>query len=270
MRILIACTLLILPGFCVAADIANSVLSLSHYDCQRLDFSALQRAGVEGVIHEATYPAFDSDPKYPLRQSEATRAGMLWGAYHYGNASDPVKQADHFLEVVRGNWERSGRPATGVLLVLDAERNTHYPGGTMQVSQAVEFIKRVHQRTGVYPGFYSGEYWLNRVFGNSVDARAKDTLRNSWLWIANYHYRPVSTAVWNNWALWQYTGDGVCGLPRANYPTSVAGLAKIERTIFSGSRTELRSFWREHSWRPGGASSGATLATLDERPAVRE
>ncbi len=251
MRSLLLCSMLLAARLCLAADGANSILSLSHYDEQPLDFPVLHRQGVEAIIHEATYPAFDSDPKYSARQAAAARAGILWGAYHYGNASDPKRQADHFLDVVRTNWERSGERPEGVLLVLDAEKNSHYPGGSMQAREAAEFIERVRDRTGVVPGFYSGENWLKKTFASTeVDAGTKRALGKSWLWIANYHYQPSVAAPWSRWMLWQYTGDGVCGLPSSNYPTAIGGLRKMERTIFGGNREALHAFWKEHSWRP--------------------
>ena len=61
----------------------------------------------------------------------ALQAGLLWGAYHYANGSDPVRQADHFLSVVSSSWAQANpavRPSAGVLLVLDFEKNGHYPG----------------------------------------------------------------------------------------------------------------------------------------------
>jgi len=224
---------------------ANSVVSLSHYD-ERIDLSNLHRSGLQAVIHEATYPASDYDPKYGFRQSEAARAGLLWGAYHFGNNTDGRRQADHYLDFI------AARPhPSGVLLVLDAEQNTHYPGGSMSVEQAVRFIERVHDRTGIYPGLYSNENWIRTVFNNSrIDASARHTLCKSWLWIANYHKQPASTAPWSRWSLWQYTGDGVCGLPRSSYPTSLGGARRIERTIFSGDNASLRRFWSEHAWQP--------------------
>src|SRR2546430_6438712 len=79
---------------------ANSVLNLSHYDLMRPDFVRMKSEGIVGVIHEATYPRFERDPFYPVRQQAAGRAGLFWGAYHYANGTDPVRQADHFLSVV--------------------------------------------------------------------------------------------------------------------------------------------------------------------------
>src|SRR3954468_5406268 len=69
---------------------ATNVLNLSHYDMMRPDFAKMKRQGIVGVIHEATYPPFVRDPKYLDRQMGALQAGLLWGAYHYGNGSEQV------------------------------------------------------------------------------------------------------------------------------------------------------------------------------------
>jgi lysozyme len=253
--------LILLAISSLGAHAANNVVSLSHYDEHPFDFSGLHRSGLEGVIHEATYPAFDYDSKYAYRQAEAMRAGVLWGAYHFANGSDGRKQADHFVNFVSSQWVSGHNPSDpqGVLLVLDAEQNSHYPGGNMRVEEAVRFIERVHERTGIYPGLYSNEYWIKRIFNDpTISSSSRETLRKSWLWIANYHNQPAATAPWPRWTLWQYTGDGVCGLPRSMYPTNLGGLRKIERTIFSGDRTALHQFWNEHSWLPEKEKSVAT------------
>jgi lysozyme len=233
----------------------NAVLNMSHYDMMRPDFVRIKAEGVMGVIHEATYPAFQRDAQYAVRQQAATRAGLLWGAYHYGNGSDPIRQADHFLSVVssaRAQADQLSRPP-GVLLVLDFEKNGHYPGGTMRVDQAVAFVERIRERTGSYPGLYSGEYRLRQVLNSpKVSPASKRVLLNCWLWIANYHYQPRSTAPWAYWHLWQYCGDGKCDLPRSGFPKSVANIVKAERNIFRGSRGELEDFWRERAWQLGG------------------
>jgi hypothetical protein len=52
--------------------------------------------------------------------------------------------------------------------------------------------------------------------------------------------------------MWQYCGDGKCGLPRSAYPTSVANIRKAERNIFRGDRTALQEFWQRRAWDPAG------------------
>src|SRR4051812_15503262 len=143
---------------CVAfAD--NSVVNLSHYDLMRPDFNAMKSQGILGVIHEATYPRYERDARYAERQAAAMNAGLLWGAYHFADATNPVRQADHFLNVVENSMPhtRPDQRPPGVLLVLDFEKNGHYPGGTMRVDQAVAFVERIHEKTGNYPGLYGSE-----------------------------------------------------------------------------------------------------------------
>jgi lysozyme len=250
LRAHICAILLTLPTVAFAG---NSVVNLSHYDLMRPDFAGMRREGIIGVIHEASYPRYVQDAKYAERQQAAAAAGLLWGAYHFADATNPVRQADHFLDVVASSWRRAGsanRPEQ-VLLVLDFEKNGHYPGGTMRVDQAIAFVERVRERTGKYPGFYGGEYRLRQLLNNSKTTEAqRNVLSRCWLWIANYHYRPGPIQPFGQWNLWQYTGDGVCDLPRSSYPKSVANIRNAERNYFPGSASSLGAFWRQHGWRP--------------------
>ncbi|MGI8437065.1 MAG: glycoside hydrolase family 25 protein [Chthoniobacterales bacterium] len=236
------------------ARAGNSVVNLSHYDLMRPDFAAMRAEGVRAIIHESSYPPSTQDPYYATRQQEAVAAGMFWGAYHYANASNPQRQVEQFLRVVETSWRKAppgGRP-NEILLVLDFEKNGHYPGGTMRPDQAAEFVQEVHRRTGHYPGLYGSEYRLQSVLSEK-NSRASDReiLSHCWLWVANYHHPPGPVPPWSHWTMWQYTGDGVCDLPRSSYPKSVANIRKAERNIFRGDLDELREFWKSHGWNPG-------------------
>jgi len=239
----------------VCEGASNSVVNLSHYDLMRVDFDLMRKQGIVGVIHEASYPPSVRDAKYAGRQNAATRAGMLWGAYHFANASNPIRQADHFLNVVESSWRRAdpaSRPDE-VLLVLDFEKNGHYPGGTMRVDQAITFIERIRERTGKYPGLYSGENRIRDLLNSPrVTAEQKSILRRCWLWVANYGSVPRNVSPWARWHMWQYTGDGKCLLrPRASYPKNIANIKNAERNLFNGSASGAISFWRQNGWRPG-------------------
>src|SRR5256886_10159596 len=249
--------LLLLP---LSAFASNSVVNLSHYDLMRVDFVAMKSEGVIGVIHEASFPRLQRDWRYPERQSQAMRAGLLWGAYHFGDGTNAIDQADHFLAVVASSHptvnpvpnEEKTRP--GVLLVLDFEKNGHYPGGSMSTAQAAAFVQRIKERTGKYPGIYGSEFRLRQMlYSGGATAAHRAILSNCWLWIANYHNTPRYTSPWGQWDLWQYTGDGKCGLrPRSAFPISVANMRKSERNIFRGNNALLQAFWQEHAWFPSG------------------
>ncbi len=245
--------LLTLPVQALAAS--NSVVNLSHYDLVRPDFAAMRAEGTRAIIHEASYPRQIRDEYYSSRQESAVHAGMLWGAYHFANSDDPIRQADYFLNTVQRAWREaspSGRPRE-VLLVLDFEKNNHYPGKTMTVAQALAFAEHVRARTGHYPGLYSNEHRIQTLLGSgNLTTAQKQVLRSCWLWVANYHYPPRSISPWSDWTLWQYTGDGVCDLPRASYPKRAGNIKNAERNIFRGSTGGLAAFWQTHGWRVGG------------------
>ena len=255
MRSLFLCVCLALTGLPLSALAGNHVVNLSHYDMVRPDFERMKNDGIVGVIHEASFPRRERDEKYGARQEAAARAGMLWGAYHFADATNPASQADHFLNVVASAWRRAdpGSRPNEVLLVVDFEKNGHYPGGTMRVDQVIDFIEHIHRRTGKYPGLYSGEYRIQQVLNSPrVTAAQKRLLTRCWLWVANYHYEPRNVQPWGSWTMWQYTGDGVCDLPRARYPKHIANVRNAERNIFRGEPTALRLFWRENGWKPEG------------------
>ena len=68
---------------------SNSVVNMSHYDLMSPDFAGMAKGGVAGVIHEATFPRWERDAKYSGRQRAALEAGLLWGAYHFGDGLTP-------------------------------------------------------------------------------------------------------------------------------------------------------------------------------------
>lgn len=246
--------LVALQALPVCAFASNSVVNMSHYDLMRPDFFRMRSEGIVGVIHEATYPRYVRDDKYAARQHAAVAAGLLWGAYHFADATDPIRQADHFLSTVATAWRRAdpGSRPNEVLLVLDFEKNGHYPGGTMRVDQAIAFIERIHARTGKYPGLYSNEYRVRDVLNSPrVSLSQKGALTKCWLWVANYHYQPRNVVPWGQWKMWQYTGDGICDLPRSSYPKHIANVRNAERNIFRGSAVDARLFWQEHGWEVG-------------------
>src|ERR1700719_5336004 len=85
----IALTALLFP---LSSFASNSVVNLSHYDLMRVDFVAMKSEGVVGVIHEASFPRLQRDWRYAERQLEAMRSGLLWGAYHFGDGTNPIQQ----------------------------------------------------------------------------------------------------------------------------------------------------------------------------------
>lgn len=200
----------------------NAVIDISHHNGVTLDFVKAKADGIVGVLHKASQGLSLGDPRYKPNRAKATAAGLLWGAYHFGENGDGVKQATHFLAEV-------GDPK-GVLMALDFEPNDK---NTMTLAQARDFITQIHKVTGRFPGFYSGNL-IKSVLGSKTDA----VLANCWFWLAQYGPTPVVPANWSTWTMWQYT-DGDVGPP----PHSVDGIGKCDRDRFNGSLKQLHALW---------------------------
>src|SRR5206468_65353 len=82
------------------------------------------------------------------------------------------------LNAVSSAWAQvdSAARGPGVLLVLDFERNGHYPGGTMRVDQAGAFVERIRERTGIYPGIYGSEYYLRQALNSPKVTNAQKSV----------------------------------------------------------------------------------------------
>jgi lysozyme len=131
--------------------INRKVLDLSHYNSIS-SWKKILGAGIVGIIHKATEGLSYRDPRYLARRQAALNIGLVWGAYHFANASDPIAQMDNFVSV------------TGVdddtLYALDWEDDPS--DGTMGIEQAQQFIADLESKIGagrclIYSG--QGSAW---------------------------------------------------------------------------------------------------------------
>jgi lysozyme len=203
---------------------SNVVVDLSHHN-GNVDLPKVNAAGIVGVIHKATQGSGFKDPKYAARRTQAQQAGLLWGAYHFATAADPVAQAKFFLSLAQ--------PGPADLVVLDFERNESIPSNTMTLDQARTFISTVQDATGITPGLYGGAYLKQQL--NGAD---DDTLGACWLWWAQYGPTAAIPPAWPDWTLWQYT-DGHNGNP----PFEIDGVGPCDRDQYQGTADDLRAKW---------------------------
>jgi lysozyme len=188
-------------------------------------WAKVRDAGIAAVIHKATEGQDFTDAKYETRRAAAPQAGLLWGSYHFGTASDPEKQAKHFLSVVN--------PGPNDLIVLDLEENEKNPHNSMSIKQAVTFLSIVHDETGRWPGLYAGADLRDMLNGHG-----HPILSNCWLWLAHWHDEPKLIPGWDNWTLWQYT-DGIQG-PE---PHTIPGIGVCDRSKFNGDLAGLQKLF---------------------------
>jgi len=204
-------------------DPLNVVIDISHHNANP-DFQQAKVAGILGVIHKATQGLTYKDPMYLTNRQKALDAGLLWGAYHFGDGTDGAAQADFFLS--------AATPGPDTLVVLDFEPNTQ--GATMSLDGARAFVSEVNTNLGRFPGLYSGSL-IKQQLGNNTDP----ILAQCFFWLAQYGSTAVVPANWPTWTLWQYT-DGNVG-PQ---PHSVTGIGNCDRDKFNGDSDDLNKLWR--------------------------
>lgn len=198
---------------------ADVVIDVSHHQ-KTIDFAAAKAAGIAAVILKASQGAGWVDPTFAERTEAAEGTGLLRGAYHFLDGSDPPAQADHFLDTVSGC-------CPGGLLALDLERSPAGAGPTPE--RAAATAERIRERTGRWPVIYVGRWSLPAP--HPVLARCP-------LWLPEYGGNPVCPPGWRRWHLWQHT-DGRAGLA----PQPVPGIGRCDRSRYAGPAADLARWW---------------------------
>lgn len=237
--------------------IAPVVIDISHHNEVRTGgFASMRDFGIRGIIHKATQGTGFVDKMYAPRVDAAVGAGLLWGAYHFGDSSNPSDQAVHFLN--------TANPGKDALVALDLEPNG---AKTMSVSQAVIFLDVVAQKLGRPAALYAGFYTLD---GHMTDEQAR-YLGQHRLWLAAYNKAPKTPKPWTGPWLWQFSGDG-----RNANGIVVPGVSSgVDMNAFGGSIAELEQSWasaatgngpEQHDARSVGARLQAMLVTAGFSP----
>lgn len=150
-------------------------------------------APVDAVIVKATEGLNYVDPYCDGFVQKAKSAGKLWGFYHFAGNGNAIAEADYFVENCR-NYFGEGIP------VLDWET-------TQTVAWVNEFVRRIHDTTGVWPWIYANPWRFNQGGVEPNCAR----------WLASYPAVTAPThdiaASWDcpeadgNVVAWQFASD---------------------------------------------------------------
>jgi GH25 family lysozyme M1 (1,4-beta-N-acetylmuramidase) len=122
------------------------VIDLSHHNTMDVDgFAKMREFGIRGVIHKSSQGVGYVDPQYAVRRNAAKSAGLLWGAYHFGDNRAVASQVDWFL--------KSAPPDADTLVALDFEPNADK---TMTLDQCRGFLRLIEAKLGRKAVIYSG------------------------------------------------------------------------------------------------------------------
>jgi len=263
-----------------------------------INFRYVFKSGTKGVIFQATYasgeyqdtnhrPDDGTDESFRIWGSEAARAGLLVGAYHYYHpvtSKSPEAQADFFIDHIIKICTDHASDFRGKKILLAFEAD-HEENPSLEVDDIVRFARQVHLRTKAWPGFYpeTGRITgLNtpiyyKAFGH-LDPDKKRDLAKCWLWGARYSplgllvddYSPkpktgeeknrLFYGIWPNVTLWQYAAaeswmddeaSATGYTEKEHFPISAAGsVVPFDCNYISPSLDTPQELWQTYGWMP--------------------
>lgn len=207
------------------------VLDLSHHNDGPnggpIDFAAIRAFGIAGIIHKSSQGISIPDRTYGARRKAALDAGLLWGAYHFADGSDPKSQARHFMQ--------AASPDDSTLMALDYEPND---GNTMNLADARTFLSELDDALGRKAVLYSGNL-IKETIGGDADG----FFGGHRLWLAQYSDIPKCPKQWAVPWLHQFSGDGTNnhGIRIPGVNAALAG--KLDMNSFDGDEDQLTAEW---------------------------
>jgi len=191
-------------------------------------FAQAFAAGVKGIIHKATTGASGVDDAYATRRADATNAGLLWGAYHWGTAAPPADQVTNFLN--------HADPDKNTLVALDFETDV---GNQMTLDGAREFLNIIDSKLNRKAVLYSSNV-AKSALGTTVDK----FFGGHRLWLAQYGTNPTVQRSWKTYWLWQYT-DGRPNSPGRKTAPGLPGnrQGQLDCNYFAGTANDLKAQW---------------------------
>lgn len=136
------------------------IVDVSHWNAEEIerthhalmDWDIAVQNNLVGVIVKYSQGIAGVDPAAFLHAHNAAKANVpLIGGYHFGDGSDPQKQAKHFLSLMKQDYAGDLK---GRLLMLDAEQNKPQ----MSVRQAELFVQTIREDVGRWPWLYMGRF----------------------------------------------------------------------------------------------------------------
>lgn len=198
------------------------VLDLSHYNVVE-GFKEAITFGIWGVIHKATEATTNADKKLEARRFLTQEAGLLWGTYHFIRPGNIKAQVEWYL--------KNAHPRDTDLMALDWEDNK------VNVPMVAEWLTTIFDKTGRKAIVYSGNT-AKELIKNKDEFLGKHRL-----WLAQYGNVPSVQKSWDNFWLWQYTGDGTGQMPHSVPGIAIPGNPGIDINHYSGTKAQLTKEW---------------------------
>lgn len=210
------------------------VVDISHWET--IDPDGFKKAVDQGIwaiickCSQGSGATAYKDPTYDKYSKGARDAGLLVGAYHFGDGTDPKAQVDHFIS--------KANLGPDVLPCLDFE---DYPKSNMSINGMVVWLRYFEQKMGKKAVLYSGNRLKDHWDELSSDDKAYVALHL--IWLAQYGATPVLPKGLKRVFLHQFTGDGSGPEPHTLDGIRNVGGGGLDLNAYSGTKEELSAEW---------------------------
>ena len=163
-----------------------------------IDMNKLKEQNIEFIYIKATEGSNAQDERFSANWSNAAKAGLLSGAYHFFSFDSEGKtQAENFIKTV-------GKDIKGRLLpVVDVEwygdKDKNQPAKDDVVRELRVYLDTIEKEYGVKPMIYTGADIYKKYLKGEFDEYKK--------WISSL-YTPLSWNYKDDWYIWQYLNRG--------------------------------------------------------------
>lgn len=247
LRNIVACVCVLLLVFAPVASADMRGVDVSNWQCN-IDTGALDADfvvagatwGVGGLANMCLTNGVNQAANYQLGRAMDT--GKSVGVYHYAMGNDARREADYFVDNVKGYVGRA-------VLALDWEAQDNPQFGNGAWIDA--WVRRVYERTHVWPVIYLQASALWQLSGYARE--------HCGVWVAQYASNAVTgwqSRPWNyglyGEAMRQYTSNG--------YVYGYAG--RLDLNYFRGERWQWDAYATGDRKSGGHAGSAATSASV--------
>ncbi len=161
-----------------------------------IDWQKVKEAGVQFAIIRSSHSADTVDKMFEYNITEAHKAGILVGVYHYcyaKNIIEAYREANHFIETIRPY-------KIDFPVMFDFEDNSQVSLGKQNLTNIAAVFLGTVKNAGYYPMIYSYKNWLT----NLVDM---DKLKNYEVAVAEWNVQEPTYA--GEYGVWQYSCKGL-------------------------------------------------------------
>jgi GH25 family lysozyme M1 (1,4-beta-N-acetylmuramidase) len=182
-----------------------------------IDWQAIKNTGASFVFIKISDGVGTPDKRAKINADNAVSKNLRIGYYHFCRPdkksggtieSDAIAEANEALQIM-GDLPKSDLP-----LMMDLESWTTKEDSPLEGKDyllwVTTFLNRVKTQLKIDCIIYSNKNYLNEKLP------ADHGLGNYKLWLAAYPENPDCNKTacpngWNDWAIWQYTGNGIIG-----------------------------------------------------------